>query len=401
MSRPRLCWIVISFLQYHAARMRAVAARGACDPHVIKITDTNEFCSLSHSSSETAFGRQTLFPGTPLSAVNRIAMAAVLHRRLSALEPDVVCINGWSIGGCIAALAWCRGHSVPAVVMSDSTAHDEPRRWWKERIKRRIVNLASAALVAGQPHVEYLVQLGFPADRIATGYDTVDNDHFEIGADRARCGGQPLRQRLDLPDRYFLASGRFVEKKNLPRLLQAYAIYRRSAGASPWSLVLVGDGPLRRRLPAYIDQLGLGDGVRMPGFQSYEALPSYYGLADAFIHASTTEQWGLVVNEAMAAGLPVLVSERCGCARDLVRPGVNGFLFDPFDVDDMARAMGRVAGEYSDRRAMGKASRRIVRGWSPDRFAEGLMRAAAAALAAPRSPVSVSDRVLLAMLRYR
>ena len=86
----------------------------------------------------------------------------------------------------------------------------------------------------------------------------------------------------------------------------------------------------------------------MPGFKQYHDLPAYYGLAGAFVHTSTVEQWGLVVNEAMAAGLPVLVSRNCGCAADLVQDGVNGFAFDPLDGDRMAALLTKVAGLSAD-----------------------------------------------------
>ena len=123
---------------------------------------------------------------------------------------------------------------------------------------------------------------------------------------------------LGLPERYFLASARFVPKKNLLRLLEAYAGYRRRAGADAWHLVLLGDGELRGDIERRSALPDLAGAVILPGFRQYDELPAYYGLARAFVHASTTEQWGLVVNEAMAAGLPVLVSDRCGCAPDLV-----------------------------------------------------------------------------------
>src|SRR5262249_59830905 len=105
--------------------------------------------------------------------------------------------------------------------------------------------------------------------------------------------------------------------------------YRAAAGTAAWKLVLLGEGEQRAKLEGLRDALGLRNDVSMPGFKQYDELPAYYGLASAFVHTSTTEQWGLVVNEAMAAGLPVLVSERCGCGPDLVREGVNGFTFDP------------------------------------------------------------------------
>src|SRR5439155_11820127 len=120
------------------------------------------------------------------------------------------------------------------------------------------------------------------------------------------------------------------------------------------------------------DALRLGDDLLLPGFQQYDELPAYYGLASAFIHASTVEQWGLVVNEAMAAGLPVLVSERCGCAADLVEAGVNGFTFDPWQPEALARLMLKLAASETERLRMGGASRGIIANGSAERFGEGL-----------------------------
>jgi glycosyltransferase involved in cell wall biosynthesis len=148
-------------------------------------------------------------------------------------------------------------------------------------------------------------------------------------------------------------------------------------------------------------ELGLEASLGMPGFRQYDELPRYYGAAGAFVLASTTEQWGLVVNEAMAAGLPVLVSERCGCAPDLVEPGRNGYTFDPHDTQALARLMLEVASDACDRAGMGAASRAIVARWGPDRFAAGLEAAARTALTAPRRRASVADRLLLRALAWR
>jgi glycosyltransferase involved in cell wall biosynthesis len=139
----------------------------------------------------------------------------------------------------------------------------------------------------------------------------------------------------------------------------------------------------------------------LAGFRQYDELPAYYGLASAFVHASTTEQWGLVVNEAMASGLPVLVSEHCGCAPDLVENGVNGFTFDPYDVQALAALMQRVAAMTEVRRtAMARAGQRIIADWGPERFADGLMQAAEAALRqAPPAPSWFDQALLWAVAR--
>jgi len=327
-------------------------------------------------------------------------MVERLRTLLNELRPKVVCINGWSYGGCIAALDWCMANRVPAVMMSESTAYDHPRWLWKEAIKRRIVGLCSASLVGGTPHRDYIAQLGAPLEQVFTGYDTVDNEHFQQGADRARRAGPHLREELGLPPRYFMACSRFVEKKNLSRLIRAYARYRETAGELAWSLVIVGDGELRDELLALRARLGLEHQVHFPVGLGGGELPSYYGLADAFIHASTTEQWGLVVNEAMASGLPVLVSRSCGCAPDLVVPGFNGLQFDPLDVKSIAQAMVEMAGS-SDCATMGRNSRTVVARWSLTRFAEGLNSAVTAALSVPAPNPGWADRLVLRAMRHR
>jgi glycosyltransferase involved in cell wall biosynthesis len=286
---------------------------------------------------------------------------------------------------------------VPIVLMSDSAAHDFPRVWWKEAIKRRIIRSCEVGLVGGRPHKDYLAELGMPLNRIFVGYDVVDNDFFWQGANAARMNAASLRQSLGLPAQFFLASSRFIAKKNLVRLLEAFALYRRaSVQGTAWKLVLLGDGELRKELEPLRDRLGLCEEVLMPGFKQYHELPTYYGLAGAFVHASTSEQWGLVVNEAMAAGLPVLVSRNCGCAADLVRDGVNGFGFDPLDVSALAELFARIAKQPEcDLQAMGEASREIIARWGPAAFEKNLMMAVGLGLKTRRQKPTCLDRLLL------
>jgi glycosyltransferase involved in cell wall biosynthesis len=249
-------------------------------------------------------------------------------------------------------------------------------------------------------------ELGMPADRIFLGYDAVDNGFFTEKSEDLESGSRELGVKSEP---YFLASARFIEKKNLPRLLRAYSRYlkqakpstldpRPSTAVNPWNLILLGDGALRSELEKLRAELGLEDFVQMPGFKQYEELPSYYANAGAFIHASTTEQWGLVVNEAMASGLPVLVSNRCGCAADLVRDGENGWTFDPTNEEQMTDLMLKIAGDETRRKEMGLKSPEIIAEWGPDRFASGVKSAVDAALAAPRKKAGLVDRLILRVM---
>jgi glycosyltransferase involved in cell wall biosynthesis len=398
----RLCWVLVNTVPYHEARLRAAAMHMSLRVSVVQLAGRDAFWALEQSVQDNGnYDRRTLFPDQRWQDINGRAMVRGLRVFLDELKPNVVCINGWSYGGCIAALGWCLANRVPAIIMSESTAHDHQRRQWKEAIKRRIVALCSASLVGGTAHRDYIATLGAPLERVFTGYDAVDNDHFRIGAERARRAEATLRQKLSLPPRYFMASSRFVTKKNLPQLLRAYARYRELVRGIPWSLVVVGDGELKEELFALRHQLNLEEHVLFPGSKNYQELPNYYGLATAFIHASTTEQWGLVVNEAMAAGLPVLVSKRCGCAPDLVVPGSNGLLFDPDDVNSIANAMVGIADGSYDLRAMGRSSQEIVAQWSVARFAAGLNGAVEAARLTQAPVPGLIDRLLLWMLRER
>ncbi|WCJ59711.1 glycosyltransferase family 4 protein [Fontisphaera persica] len=309
-----------------------------------------------------------------------------LSKLLSDIKPAACALPGWAMEESLMGLIWCRSRNIPAILMSESTAIDYHRTWWKEWIKKQIARQFSAALVGGTPHAEYAQKLGIPHDKIFFGYDAIDNEYFKAEAVTIRKIKDEYRRRYSLPENYFLASARFIEKKNLIRLIDAYAGYHRLQNDekkqerspnitenSHWHLVVLGDGPMRTELLEKTRQHGLDRYVIFPGFRQYRDLPAYYALANAFIHASTSEQWGLVVNEAMACGLPVLVSNRCGCARDLVDEGKNGLLFDPYKTEEITQCMQYIASLDNNLRAeMGAASLTLIDKWGVDRFADGL-----------------------------
>ena len=464
--KNRLTVLFHRFGPYHLARLEAAAR--VCELTALELGAESAEYAWEKVSGARGFQRVTLFPHGDSREAAADEVRSRVRAALEEARPEAVAIPGWSDRAAFVALAWCAEQGVPAIVMSESTAHDEPRVGWKEFVKRRLVRLFSTALVGGRLHVDYLEQLGMSRDRIFTGYDVVENKHFagagsgergagsgaakvEIGkvergnepegkaesgkrkaeiseAQISACGIStphpgPLPGRGGEGGAFFLASARFIEKKNLPRLLQAYAQYRdavkaeigkaesgneRTAastsprpspqggeGVAPWGLVLLGDGPLRPALCSQLQALGLQDSVLMPGFIQYDELPAWYARASAFVHASTTEQWGLVVNEAVAAGLPVMVSNRCGCAPELVREGVNGFTFDPNNVEEFAALLLKISAFNFPLSAFGAESRSIATQHEPARFGEGLKQAAELAMKLPRPRANLFDRLLL------
>ena len=400
--------ILASLVPYHHARWQAFAQTSQVPCRVVELTNKDEFPVMEVSpTNDSVYERITLFPEHAAAHLSPAEISRAIARVLDRCRPACICLSGYASPLTLGALAWGVSRAVPVVMMSESTAWDEPRHRWKEWIKSRVIRLCSGALVGGSPHADYMVQLGMPRERIFTGYDVVDNDYFKRGTTEVRSREGELRVVRGLPEKYFVACARFVPKKNLPRLLQAYARYRRLAsspeasGSVPWDLVILGDGEGRDALVGECSDLGLQGHVHLVGARPYDELPVYYGLASAFIHASTTEQWGLVVNEAMAGGLPVLVSNRCGCAPDLVQEGVNGYTFDPHSVEDLAQKMFLLATAPARLSTLAQASREIIAKWSPQTFAEGLSQAIAAARANPAPHATWMDKMLLWILIRR
>jgi glycosyltransferase involved in cell wall biosynthesis len=392
------CCVLYALGHYHHARLQAAAAAGP-PLTVVEVHGESDF-------------REFRLDGPVAGASYSVVRAGGrVAESLDRLRPGVVFLPGWGDRFALSGLRWCQRTGTPAVAMSESTRHDsigdrdaDPGRpvrrpWWREAVKRQIVRQFSAALVGGTPHRDYVVELGMEPDRVFDGYDVVDNDYYTTGADAARADAANVRARYCLPQRYFLASARFIPKKNLPRLIRAFAAYRAAAGPDAWDLVLLGDGPEKAAVVRTIEESKVGPFIHLPGFKPLADLPAYYGLAGACVHASTTEQWGLVVNEAMSAGLPVIVSKTCGCATDLVTDGMTGFTFNPYDEAALTRLLLRMAEPAFDRAAMAKAARGRIAEWSPARFATNFWRAAETAVRWGPSRPRLISRLLLFFLR--
>jgi 1,2-diacylglycerol 3-alpha-glucosyltransferase len=385
----RLALLFDHFGPYHLSRQCGAVKAGLDVTGVELYSHSRDYAWTSTDAGRLAV--ETVWRGD--HEVVKPQFCNALWALLDRLKPDVVAIPGWSAFEALAAWQWCLSRKVPGILMSESCAHDENRESWKEWIKRQVVNYCSAALVGGSLHQRYLEILGVDRNHIFLGYDVVDNTYF-FG------GGNGAWETMA-----FLASARFIPKKNLNGLLEAYALYKDACLQTehdPWKLILLGDGELRTLLEKQIVSLGLERHVSMPGFLQYEELPSQYAKASTFIHASTTEQWGLVVNEAMASGLPVLVSKRCGCVPDLVREGQNGFSFDPYDPAVLAALMLKMTlMPAKQREGMGEASKEIIDQWGPDRFGRGLLDAAKTALSVGPRSMGILDRVLIKILSSR
>lgn len=377
---------------YHAARIfathKACLARG-WELIAIQVTDNTREHPWGQFTSDIPFELHTLLPSISPLDIERGQGAAkaakLLSKLLSDITPEIVAIPGWATPTSQSALLWAKKHKAKTILMSESKKDDDKRTWWKELVKSKFyVSKYSAALVGGNLHREYLAELGLPNERIYFGYDAVDNDYFFLQGKIAQVEAARIRKTYpNIPkEPYFLCVTRLIERKNVLRLIEAFAAYRLTiTDNNAWSLVICGSGDQEVAIRHKVQKLDLVDYVYFPGFVTYQDIGYWYGLASAFVHPALREQWGLVINEACATGLPILCSRTVGACYDLVEEGQNGFTFDPESSEDISHSLVKMHRLEEPRRvAFGKHSQHLVSQYSPQQFAVGLLTAADAAL---------------------
>jgi glycosyltransferase involved in cell wall biosynthesis len=288
-----------------------------------------------------------------------------VYQRLCQIEPDEVVIEGYDFQGAWAAWFWAKLRRKPIIMWFESNEHDYKRHAWKELVKQVFVRGCSAGHTYGSSSKRYLVKLGLSADRISTGLAVVDVDLFARGCvSRLPVGA----------DRVVLFVGRFVPAKNLLFLISAFSTYVRQQSLSRLRLFLIGEGPMENVLRESVKKFGLEERVTFRGFASQSELAGFYRASHFLVLPSTREVWGLVVNEAMASGLPVLVSEPCGCVPDLVNAN-TGWVFSPLEESALVRTLDLV--DHLDAgcwQRMSIEAARVAMRYGPAEVAERVLR---------------------------
>jgi glycosyltransferase involved in cell wall biosynthesis len=303
-------------------------------------------------------------------------------RALRRARYGVAVVWGWWQFASLVAARHARWTRRPYVVFSETHAplsRSGPRRWARTRLATSVVRGASAWLATGTLSTRHLVSLGADEAGVFPFPNAPDVEALEARARAARPGRDAIRAsygvRPDAPLALFV--GRFVEKKGLRPLLAAFPRVAERVPAA--RLLLVGDGPSAeevRRLAA-----PLGDRVVFAGFAQPDRVHEAYVAADVLVLPSLDEPWGVVVNEAMVCGLPVVVSDAVGAAHDLVRPGATGWVAPAGDETALAGALGDALGDLPRARTMGATARDVARRWDHALAASSFRAAVERALA--------------------
>lgn len=388
--RYRLAYLVTHPIQYQAPLLRLIAAQPDIDLTVFFQSE-----GALHGVADPGFGRVVQWDVPLLDGYRHEFLPALGRRdivgrqrplsygigaRLRRGRFDALWVHGYARWFNWAAMLSAKAAGARIFVRDEANEHSlrrsSAKRLAKRGFFRLLAGVADAFLAIGSANRDYYLANGIAASRIFSCPYCVDNDFFRARAAEAAPRRDRFRAELRLePGRpVILYASKFQPRKRADDLLHAYERLAQDAAARRPYLLFVGDGETRRALEREAAAKRL-DGVRFLGFRNQTELPAFFDLCDVFVLPSVHEPWGLVVNEAMTAGRPVIVSDQVGCAADLVREGENGFVAAAGDVAVLAGALGRVLASPERACAMGEASRRIIDGWSFREDLQGLRRA--------------------------
>jgi len=374
----RLAIVATHPIQYHAKWYQLLAVHPELKIHVY-------YCHRATPSEQAnaGFGVEfdwdvSLLSGYPFTFLKNVAAHPGLGRfggfdtpEIKSIirrhEYDAVMINGWNYKSAWQAIRACWKSGTKVLVRSDSHLHT-PRGFFAKVAKAvvypRFVTRFDGCLAVGKWSREYFLRYGAKPERVFVIPHAADNEFFSCEAERARPvrGGLRKKWGLDPEAIVFAFSGKFIEKKRPMDFVRAIDL---AAGrCTRFQGLMIGDGPLRPACEQYVRDHRAP--VLFAGFVNQSQMPSAYVVCDALVLPSDGgETWGLVVNEAMACGLPAIVSDQVGCGPDLIVPGKTGSVFPLANVEALANQMLLMADDPVRLAEMGGCAAKIINNYSP------------------------------------
>ncbi len=349
----RLVFAWDQFGPYHMDRLEALGQHFAGRVEIvgIELLKSGEIYGWAPTGAGRSFRKITLYPDRQRSEIGTLAHCGALVRACLATGAREIFICDFQLAAIFLAALALRLFGRRVVIMQDSKFDDKPRRLGRELGKWVLYRPYDAALVGSARTKSYLEFLGVPPERIAIGYDAIALDRLAQLADApAAPDGAPHA------DRHFTAIARLVPQKNLAAAIDAYALYRRTCGAKPRELHLCGAGPLEAELKARADGI---PGIVFRGFLQEAEIAKTLAASLALLLPSIEEPFGLVVNEAIALGVPVILSHNCGASDLIVKSAVNGYVVEPDNIEGMAHFMALLDRDAEEWRRLARNARQF------------------------------------------
>lgn len=362
--------------------------------HIVEIAGAGSPYAFAKQEKEVSskLNWHILFPNGKMEELESRVIKKQVDRILDILLPDVVIAGAIAFPSGALSVAWTSRHKCKMICFDDSRLEDTVRSSWVNKIKQCIYHGVDAMLYPAPAWDNTGYAWEFKKEQLFYGIDVVDNTFWK-----------PKTWNKNTCDKkYFLSVGRLLERKNFITLLKAYKQYKIQCNDSAWNLIIVGDGPKRESLVEYIRLNKLERSVILLPFLQQKDLIPFYQNASALVLTSIQETWGLVINEAMASGLPIIVSDKCGAASTLVEKGRNGYTFSPLSESDLADCLLNFYKLSDERRnEMRKASLELIADWGIERFCSGVYGAIQYVVHHPKKKLSWIDSVMIALWKGR
>lgn len=328
--------------------------------HIIELAGSGSPYAFAERSHLAIENWSTLFPEKKMEDLSGANIKKQLYTLLQKINPEVIIAGAIAFPSGALSINWAKKNKRGIVIFDDAQITDVPRNKIINFIKRRIYKNVDAMFYPASTWEETGFFWNFKAEQLFYGVNTVDNYFW--------------KQSEKTKKKYHLFIGRLIPEKNITFLLNAYQKIKDKFQDFP-ELWFVGDGIEKKTIDKYIKDFHIETVETLP-FVTQEELRSIYKSAECLILPSIKETWGLVINEAMASGLPIIASTQCGATATLVKEGINGYQFNPFDVQSLVEKWEKFYLQNpTDKIKMGQESYRIIQEWGLDKFTSGAYQA--------------------------
>lgn len=353
------------FRIYWPARLRALnnflKERGIT-MEVIEIAGAGSPYAFADKEDNNGLMWHILFPERRMEELQPGNIKEVLYDKLSQINPDVLIAGAIAFPSGALSVSWAMKNKKRVVCFDDAKIEAVKRSGIVNYIKHSVY-YGVYAMLYPSPDWEPTGRFwNFVAEQMFYGIDVVDNEFWQDYTGKIPMGNK----------RYFLAVGRQIQQKNFFHIVRSYKKYYDEHGSrKAFPLVMVGDGPEHGKIAQFVREQGLESMVKLMPFKSQTELKQIYHDAELLILSSSSETWGLVINEAMACGLPVISSNECGATHTLIKDGVNGFSFSLADEDSLFKKMCQYNELSDDCKAdMRHAALKTIADWGLPRFCQ-------------------------------
>lgn len=288
-------------------------------------------------------------------------------------NPDVIISIEYSIPT-LQAFIFSKIFKKRFISWSEGTSFTERNITFFQKILRKlIIPNCDGYIAVSHDAKEYILSFGVNRNRVFVSIQTLDIKNFRGRCEKARENKNTLRDSMGWKEKIILYSGSLIERKGIIHLLKAFKLLAEKN--KDIRLLIVGDGKKYETYKKYCQFKDIEEKVYFSGFIQQEELPFYYASADVYIFPSLEDTFAVTVNEAMAAGLPILCSKFAGCTNDLIENGVNGYVIDPTDYNSIVKYLEKTLSDPKLRENMGKASSNIIDKFDIEEAAQGFLKA--------------------------